>query len=249
MTSSNAPRRVGILSDIHGNHHALMAVLESMDKLGLDRVFCLGDVVGYGARPNECIRLLRERGIPTLAGNHDHAAVGMIDITFFNDIAKKAVHWTRDRLEPEHAEWLKNLPYVQVLPPDFYFVHASPVDPPAWNYVLTFGEARHCFEVVSERFCFIGHSHQPAIVEKNGRDLSCPEGYSIPIRPECRYLINVGSVGQPRDRDPKACYVHVDLDDMQVHFVRVAYDIEGAQQAILDEELPQELAERLGHGW
>ncbi len=250
MTPNNSsPRQIAVLSDIHGNFHALTAVMKAIDERGLKNIICLGDVVGYGAMPNECVDLLRERNIPTLAGNHDHAAVGIVDITFFNEIAKRAVYWTRERLTEENAKWLKECPYTYALPPEYYFVHASPSDPPAWSYVLTFGEARNCFDAFKERFCFIGHSHQPAIVEKNGKDLTCPEGYSVPINPECRYLINVGSVGQPRDRNPQACWVHVDLDANLIHFVRVPYEVEAAQAAILEQQLPEELAERLGYGW
>lgn len=251
MTSTNgsAPRKLAIISDIHGNLHALRAVLQAIDDLGLTEIICLGDVVGYGAMPNECCAILREREVPTLAGNHDHAAVGMIDIMFFNDIAKRAIYWTRENLDKENEEWLRERPYVFTLPPEYYFVHASPCDPPAWNYVQTFGHARDCFESTAERFCFIGHSHQPAIVEKSGNDLFCPEGYTIPLKDDCRYLINVGSVGQPRDRNPTACFVHIDLDEKLAHFVRVPYDIEGAQRAILDKDLPRELAERLAIGW
>jgi diadenosine tetraphosphatase ApaH/serine/threonine PP2A family protein phosphatase len=244
-----SPARIAIISDIHGNSHALEAVLAEIDRRELTDVVCLGDVVGYGAMPNECIRILRERGIPTLAGNHDHAAVGIVDITFFNDIAKRAVYWTREVLTDEHVKWLKDLPYVSQYPPEFYFVHASPCDPPAWNYVLTFGEARGCFNAIDHRFCFIGHSHQPTVVEKSGQDLTCPEGYTVPIRNDCRYLINVGSVGQPRDRNPAACFVHLDMDEGLIHFVRTPYDIEGAQKAILEQKLPEELAERLAYGW
>lgn len=250
MTSNNGfPRRVGVFSDIHGNLHALHAVLKAMDALNLDQLICLGDVVGYGAMPNECIDLLRERGIPTLAGNHDHAAVGLTDITFFNDIAKKAVFWTRDQLRPDNAQWLRERAYTYEIPPQYHFVHASPRDPEAWNYVLTFGEARASFDCFTEKLCFIGHSHQPAVVEKSNDDLLCPEGHEIPIRENCRYLINVGSVGQPRDRNPAACFVHVDLDESRIHFTRVDYAIEAAQEAILSNDLPEELAVRLGFGW
>lgn len=226
-----------------------MAVLKSIEELKPDWSICLGDVVGYGAMPNECVNLLRERDIPTLAGNHDHAAVGMTDITFFNPIAKRAVGWTQEHLTPENAQWLKERPYILEMPPNFYFVHASPRDPEAWNYVLTFGEARASFECFTETTCFIGHSHQPAVVEKSGEDLSCPEGSSIQIQEGCQYLVNVGSVGQPRDRNPAACYVLVDLDQKLIQYVRVPYEIEAAQEAILKEDLPEELAERLAHGW
>jgi len=246
---SSAPKQIAVISDIHGNVQALRAVLQSIEERGIPTIICLGDVVGYGANPNECIDLLKERDIPTIAGNHDHAAVGMVDITFFNEIAKKAVHWTREVLTEENAAWLKERPYTHELAPDYFFVHASPVDPPAWSYVLTFGEARNCFDAFGNPFCFIGHSHQPAIVEKSGRDLSCPEGYSVAVKEKCRYLVNVGSVGQPRDRNPAACYVHADLETNQIHFVRVPYDIQSAQEAILTNKLPEELAERLGYGW
>lgn len=252
MTSTNdngTPRQIAIVSDIHGNFHALTSVMQDIDNRGIKDIICLGDVVGYGAMPNECVDILRERDIPTLAGNHDHAAVGIVDITFFNEIAKRAVHWTRDKLTETNAVWLKDRPYTHEIAPNYYFVHASPCDPPAWSYVLTFGEARNCFNAINHQFCFIGHSHQPTVVEKNGKDLTCPEGYSVPIKADCRYLVNVGSVGQPRDRNPAACYVHLDLEKQTINFIRVPYEIEAAQQAILEQKLPEELAERLGYGW
>ncbi len=248
-TSSSSPTQLAIISDIHGNKHALDAVMQEIDRRGLKDIICLGDVVGYGALPNECCDLLRARDIPTLAGNHDHAAVGSVDITFFNEIAKRAVYWTRENLSEANAVWLKDRPYTIEIPPEYYFVHASPCDPPAWSYVLTFGEARNCFDAFTNRFCFIGHSHQPAIVEKNGKELTCPEGYDVPIKDDCRYLINVGSVGQPRDRNPAACFVHLNTEEKIIHFVRVPYEIQAAQEAILNNNLPEELAERLGYGW
>lgn len=248
-SNNSSPRRIAVFSDIHGNLHALQAVLKAIDDLGIEEMICLGDVVGYGARPNECVGLLRERGIITLAGNHDHAAIDRTDITFFNDIAKQAVYWTREELTPENLEWLGKLPYVHEIAPKFYFVHASPRDPEAWNYVLTFGEARSCFEAFEHTVCFIGHSHQPAVVEKSGSELSCPEGHLVPLRDGCRYLVNVGSVGQPRDRNPAACFVHVNLDANEIHYVRVDYEIEAAQEAIAEAKLPPELAERLAYGW
>lgn len=227
----------------------MLSVLEAIEELGIEKMICLGDVVGYGAQPNECIELLREREIPTLAGNHDHAAVEMTDITFFNEIAKRAVHWTREVLTEDNAQWLRERPYIEAYPPDYFFVHASPRNPEAWNYVLTFGEARNCFEIFTERICCIGHSHQPATVTLGGEELACPEGLDVEIEDEKRYLVNVGSVGQPRDRNPAACFVHIDIDEGGIHFVRVSYEIEAAQGKIVEANLPQELAERLSHGW
>lgn len=251
MTSNHSagPRRIAVLSDIHGNFQALTAVVEAIDRLNPDATVCLGDVVGYGAQPNECIELLKARSIPTLAGNHDHAAVDMTDITFFNAIAKQAVFWTRDNLTPENATWLRERPFTFELSDDLYFVHASPNEPEAWNYVLTYGQARTSFETFAHKFCFIGHSHQPAIVQKRGEDLFCPEGHEIPIDHESRYLINVGSVGQPRDRNPAACFVLLDLDANVIRFIRVEYEIAQAQGEIRKNGLPEELAERLSYGW
>lgn len=243
------PAKIAIISDIHANFQALTAVLESIDNLGIEDIVCLGDVVGYGAQPNECIDLLRKRDIPTLAGNHDHAAVGMTDITFFNAVAKEAVHWTRANLTEENLDWLRERPFTYEMDPSLLFVHASPNEPAAWNYVLTYGQARASFEKFDQKICFIGHSHQPAIVQKKGEELFCPEGHEAKIDAESRYLINVGSVGQPRDRNPAACFVYMDFIEDKIVFVRVDYEIEAAQGAILDQGLPEELAERLGYGW
>ena len=249
--STETPRVIAVFSDIHGNLHALNAVLERIDGLGIDTLICCGDVIGYGAFPNECCQAMIDRNIPTLAGNHDHAAIGRTDIKFFNEIAKAAVKWTCDKLTPENAKWLEERPFTCELGEEFYFAHASPYQPERWGYVLTFGDARTGFEQFQHLFCFIGHSHQPAIVIKNGEDLSCPNEdiNKIQIKEGERYLINVGSVGQPRDHNPQACFVTVNLDEKSVAFHRVAYDIDAAQKAILDNDLPPELAERIGYGW
>ncbi len=250
MDTSN-PRRLVVLSDIHGNLHALDAVLAAIDEIGPDALVCLGDVVGYGAFPNECIDRLRERAIPTLAGNHDQAAVGLTPIKYFNEIAKVALEWTAAQLRPDNGDWLKELPFTSELGDDFFFVHASPSDPEQWGYVLTFGDARQAFTRFTQRFGFIGHSHQPALIQLTDDELTCPEDLGLPVRIRIgpRYLVNVGSVGQPRDRNPAACFVIVDMEEGQVTFQRVAYDIEAAQEAIRQASLPEELAARLGYGW
>jgi diadenosine tetraphosphatase ApaH/serine/threonine PP2A family protein phosphatase len=245
---TEASRRLAVFSDIHGNLHALQAVLSVIDALGIDSMACLGDVVGYGAFPNECCDLLRERRVPTLAGNHDHATLEKTDVRFFNDIAKAAIQWTRERLTVENAQWLENLPHT-LIQGDCLFVHATPQAPERWGYVLTFGDARQCFSCFSQRFCFIGHSHQPALVELQEDKLICPEGNLVEIRPDQRYLVNVGSVGQPRDHNADACFVTLDLNESMLQFHRVPYDIEAAQFAIRQAGLPDELADRLSHGW
>lgn len=249
MTMSK-PSRLVVFSDIHGNLHALDAVLAAIDEIKPDAMVCLGDVVGYGGYPNECIDRLREREIPTLAGNHDQAAIGRTPIKYFNDIAKVALEWTATQLLPDNIDWLKEQPFTTELE-DFFFVHASPLDPEQWGYVLTFGDARQAFTKFTQRFGFIGHSHQPALIQINGDELTCPEDLNLPVRIRVgpRYLINVGSVGQPRDRNPLACFVVVDLEGGHVTFQRVPYDVEAAQRAIRLAGLPEELAARLGYGW
>lgn len=248
MTSPE-PRRIAVFSDVHSNLHALGAVLEAIDNLGISDMVCCGDVVGYGAFPNECIELLRGRDIPTLAGNHDHAALGLTSVQFFNDIAKAAVFWTQERLTPESQQWLAQRNFTHQIGDKFFFVHASPYQPEQWGYVLTFGDARLAFDQFRETFCFIGHSHQPALVIQRENELSCPEESIVAIEPGCRYLINVGSVGQPRDHNPEASFVTVDLDEKQIVFHRTEYAVREAQESIRTQGLPPELADRLSYGW
>jgi diadenosine tetraphosphatase ApaH/serine/threonine PP2A family protein phosphatase len=173
----------------------------------------------------------------------------MTSVQFFNDIAKAAVFWTQDQLTPENGHWLRQRPYTYEVPPHFFFAHASPYHPEEWGYVLTFGDARKAFEQFSQPICFIGHSHQPALVVKHGEELSCLDQGSAEILPDCRYLVNVGSVGQPRDHNPDASFVTIDLDAGKIDFHRVPYPVHAAQEAIRRQALPQELADRLAFGW
>lgn len=241
------PRRVAVFSDIHGNLHALQRVLEHIDTSSVDFTVCCGDIVGYGANPGECIQLLIDRAIPTIAGNHDYAALGLVDITYFNEVAKRAITWTRQALTPENEQFLHELP-IAIEMADMLFVHSSPRTPEAWNYVITMGDARQSFQHYGQRVCFIGHSHTPFIVENHEGKLSCPAAPAIKLRDGCRYLVNVGSVGQPRDRNPDACYAIYDREAMQVEIHRVEYDLDKAQEAIRQNGLPIELAERLSYG-
>lgn len=241
------PRRVAIFSDIHGNLPALEKVLEEIDASNVDFVVCCGDIVDYGANPNECVELIRSRNIPTIAGNHDYAALSLIDITYFNEIAKRSIQWTRKVLKPENEEFLRNLP-LSLEVADMLFVHASPRAPEAWNYVITLGDARQSFRSFGQRVCFIGHSHTPFVVENHDGNLACPTSPVVELKPDCRYLVNVGSVGQPRDRNPEACFAVYDREKHQIEIRRVEYDLARAQQAIFEAGLPPELAERLNYG-
>ncbi len=242
-----APRRVAVFSDIHGNLPALERVLAEIDASDVDFIVCCGDVVGYGAHPNECCELLRARNIPTIAGNHDYAALSLIDITYFNDIAKRSIQWTRKVLKPENEKFLRDLP-LSIEVADMLFVHASPRSPEAWNYVITLGDARQSFKSFGQRVCFIGHSHTPFVVENLDGDLTCPTSPVVEVKPGRRYLVNVGSVGQPRDRNPDACLCIYDREKHLLEIRRVEYDLERAQNAIREAGLPAELAERLAYG-
>lgn len=241
------PRRVGVFSDIHGNLQALEQVLNQLDSMEVDFIVCCGDVVGYGANPNECVDLLRSRQVPTIAGNHDYAALSLIDITYFNEVAKRAITWTRQNMTEENETFLRNLPMTIEIA-DMLFVHASPRNPDAWNYVITMGDARQSFQHFGQRVCCIGHSHTPFIVENEEGKLSCPAVPTIKLKQGCRYLVNVGSVGQPRDRNPDACFAIYDREESQIEIHRIEYDVSKAQDEIRLQGLPVELAERLVYG-
>ncbi len=241
--------RIAIISDIHGNHHALQAVLEAIDREHITRIVCCGDVIGYGALPNECVEEIRSRKIPVIAGNHDHACLMMTDISNFNEIAKAAVLWTRDQLTEENADFLRQMPMtIKDETNNVFYVHASPKDPGDWNYVLTMGDARTNFNYFTEWVCFIGHSHQPFIIENDRGNLDCASRGEIAMRRDRRYLVNVGSVGQPRDHNPDACFAVLDVVNDFLEIRRLKYDLEGAQKAIVEAGLPKELSERLAHG-
>ncbi|MDX2177758.1 MAG: metallophosphoesterase family protein [Candidatus Sumerlaeia bacterium] len=242
-------RKIAVFSDIHGNLHALQAVLDAIAKESVDIMICCGDIVGYGARPNECVEAVRRLKVPTIAGNHDHAALQLTDISNFNDIAKAAVLWTRDVLTEDNSEFLRQMPLtITDTANNVFYVHASPKDPGQWNYILTMGEARTNFNYFTQQVCFIGHSHQPFIIENDNGNLVCPPRLETDIVDGKRYLVNVGSVGQPRDHNWRACYVIWDVERRRLEVRRAEYDLPGSQQAILQAGLPRELADRLAHG-
>ena len=223
--------KLAFISDIHGNLPALEAVLKSIAVEGADRIICLGDLVGYGASPNECVDIIRERKIPCLLGNHDEAAVGRGVINYFNPLAREAIIWTMNRLTPQSRLFLESLPFIAG-EDGMRLVHSSPHEPEAWHYLYTQSEARLAFRAFSEPVCFFGHTHFPVIFSDENE----------------RRLINVGSVGQPRDRDPRACWGLYRSEMRAFQWVRVEYPIEQAAQMIRDAGLPPFLAQRLFSG-
>lgn len=236
-----------ILSDIHGNLDALEAVLRDVDAQKVDDMVCLGDFVGYGASPNECIDRLLPLIEVAVAGNHDLAACGRIKLGYFNPDAAKAARWTTEMLTDEHLEYLRDLPF-SVHWKGIRLVHASPQDPEEWHYVFSPADAVYEMEACEEPVCFIGHSHYPGTFTLTGDQVVYTRDERIPYDPKSRYLINVGSVGQPRDGDPRAAWLLFDDERMVFEHRRVNYDIPAAMQRIRDAGLPPYLADRLQWG-
>lgn len=238
--------RYAIFGDIHGNVEALDAVLADMESARVDRALCLGDVVGYGAEPEKCIGGLRACGIPSVLGNHDSAVVGDTPLDYFSDYAREAVVWTMDRLSEEGKAYLRSLPITGGAD-GFVTVHSSLADPAEWRYVVDLLSVRRCFDLLPGRLCFIGHSHKPVIFEERG-SIVARRACDLLLEKESRYVINVGSVGQPRDWDWRACYGIYDGDEMRFEIRRVHYDVGKAQEKIIAAGLPRFLAFRLGIG-
>jgi predicted phosphodiesterase len=238
--------RYAIFGDIHGNMEALTAVFADTESARVDRVLCLGDIVGYGAEPEKCIGELRSRGIASVLGNHDSATIGDTPLDYFTDYAREAILWTADRLCEEDKGYLKNLP-VTGGDDGFVTVHSSLADPTEWRYVIDLLSVRRCFDSLAKRLCFIGHSHAPVVFEERG-SIVVRHACDMPLEEESRYIINVGSVGQPRDWDWRASYGIYDEGEMRFEIRRVPYDVEKAQGKIIAAGLPRFLAFRLGVG-
>ncbi len=243
--------RLLIISDIHANLTALETVLQDADG-EWDHLWCLGDVVGYGPDPNECVALLRSFDPISLTGNHDWAVLGKLDVESFNEDAQAAIRWTRAELAPEHRAYLESLPATLIPEPDLTLAHASPRQP-VWEYVLDVNTAFANFYHFDTPFCLVGHTHVPIIF---GQDpdgiLVMPPRYRTPItldRQGRRLIINPGSVGQPRDSDPRAAYALLDLETWTWEHRRVVYDITATQERMREHDLPARLITRLEYGW
>ncbi len=241
--------RYGIIADIHSNLEALQSVLAALRERGVDEYICAGDIVGYGADPGACIKKIREVCQVIVGGNHDHAAVDLLDTEYFNPEAKKAVLWTRRQLNEEEKTFLKGLKLTAVRD-GFLVVHGTPLVPKEWNYINSTFDAYRNFKAFEEKICFVGHSHSPVIFTLNTREHLCEHtsDAKIPIFDEYRYIVNVGSVGQPRDGNPMASFAVYDTSLRQVEIVRVEYDIKSARRKIVEAGRPEGLALRLVAG-
>jgi predicted phosphodiesterase len=239
---------VAVLSDIHSNLHALEAVLADVDREAPDAIWCLGDVVGYGPRPNECVAIVRERADLCLCGNHDLASVGTLDTADFSGDAGIAARWTKAALGPREAEWLRGLEPLAEQPGVELF-HASSRDP-VWEYVLTEQIALINILETTAPLILVGHSHVALALGWDGDALTgglATGGTDVAMAGR-RWLMNPGSVGQPRDGDARAAWALIDLERGQAAFRRVSYPIDRTQAEIRDRALPEAVAARLTHG-
>ncbi len=241
--------KYGIYSDIHGNLEALRRVLESMKRLGVDKKVCLGDIVGYGPYPNECVELVAQNSDIAILGNHDSVAIGRESSEGWNNYnAQRAIEWTSKVLTPASVDFFSKLPYMVSEPP-LLFVHASPWSPADWKYVSSLDDAVDAFSFFTEKICFIGHTHWPIIVIMEGeQSFKVSESLSFTLGPDQRILVNDGSVGQPRDRNPLASWCLCDTEKMSVEIIRVAYDISKTQAAMRKSGFADFLINRLSEG-
>jgi predicted phosphodiesterase len=240
--------KIAVVSDIHGNWHALEAVLADVDNESVDEVWCLGDLVGYGPQPNRCVDAVRERSSFSLIGNHDLAAIGRVPLEDFSHDAAVSAEWTATELEDGARSYLETLE-PQGERADAQLYHGSPRNP-VWEYILDEPAVRAALEQTTARFVLVGHSHIPIALQlcngnlagglaRGGSDLEVQEG---------RWLLNPGSVGQPRDGDPRAAYLLVDTEAGHAHFRRIPYEIAQTQAEIREQGLPDALAARLADG-
>jgi diadenosine tetraphosphatase ApaH/serine/threonine PP2A family protein phosphatase len=239
--------RIGIFSDTHANIEALNAVLGAFASENIDTYVCLGDTVGYGASPNECCDRIREVAEFTILGNHDAAVAGRMDYSYYYDAARNALDLHSRQLTETNKKWLEELPY-EVRKWELAFCHGSPINLEEFEYIFSTEQAARCLDIWDDlaQVTFIGHSHLCKSFALSGDDVFEVVAPSFVIRPEHKYIISVGSVGQPRDYDNRASYTIFDTDDKTFDFKRVAYDIDAAAQKIFDTgELERNFGNRL----
>lgn len=241
--------RYGIIADIHSNLEAFEEVLEHL-KGEVDQIVCAGDVVGYNPNPNECCEIIIKNKILTVAGNHDFAVAGKIDVSFFNLLAQSAISWTSSVIRPENLEFLKNLP-IHLEFDDFEVVHGS-LRNNLEEYIIARDVAYASFEMMKKPLLFVGHTHKPALLFLSNKG---SEGFLIkgegtfPVRDIGKVILNAGSVGQPRDGDPRAGYIIYDSEKKEASVFRTSYDVQAVQDRMLKAGFPGSLVERLRIGF
>ena len=238
--------RIALFGDIHANLEALNAVIEDATSQNCDQWVCLGDIVGYNANPGECLDLVRSMDCPAVKGNHDEDASGDHSLQSMNPTAARALEWTREALSEEQRKWLRGLRMVRQVS-NFTAVHSTLDQPQSWGYVTNKFDAMSNFSYQFTDVCFHGHTHVPRVFVKE-RKVREEAAELVEVERDMKYFVNIGSVGQPRDGDPRACYVIYDLGKKLINFRRVDYDRAETQKKILAAGLPSRLAERLAEG-
>ena len=238
--------KLAILSDIHGNYDALRAVLGSLSLQGIQTYVCLGDIVGYGPEPAACLHTLIRYNAIIVAGNHDCAVTDKLPVTSFNALAKEAIHWTREQLGPDDLEFLAALPLVERVD-GADFVHGALYTPELFDYVQTSYDAALSMSCMKNPVCFVGHSHVPITFLQQDYIRYTTQN-EIPLSAGERILVNVGSVGQPRDKDPRACFAVYDTTEKVISIQRVRYDVDAVVAKLRAAGLPPALGERLRVG-
>ncbi len=240
--------RIGIFSDVHANHEALSAVLEAYRKERIDVYYCLGDTVGYGGSPNECADLVREVAKATILGNHDAAVSGRMDYSYYYEAARHALDAHAAVLSPENMSWLKGLPYEHRLDDvNVLLCHGSPVRLEEFEYIFAPEQARECLSIYDRigHITLIGHSHLCKVFALSKHSVEELPANDFELEPDRKYIVSVGSVGQPRDFDNRASYTVYDTDDKRFEFKRIEYDIELAADKVLRARLERNFAHRL----
>ena len=240
--------RLGIFSDIHANYEALSAVLESLKHESIDAYHCLGDVVGYGGSPNECADIVREIATHTILGNHDAAVAGRMDYSYYYEAAREALDKHAEILSSDNTAWLKGLPYdARVEGANVYLCHGSPVRLEEFDYIFAPEQARECLPQYADmaQLTLIGHSHLCKVFELSRHDVEELAANDLTLKPDRKYVVSVGSVGQPRDYDNRASIVIFDTEARRLEFKRIEYDIESAAQKVLKAKLERNFAHRL----
>ncbi|MBI4431593.1 MAG: metallophosphoesterase family protein [Candidatus Omnitrophica bacterium] len=239
--------RTALISDIHANLEALETALANIRTRGIDTIFCLGDIINYGANPNECLSLTRRVSKAIIRGNHESALVSDKVAATFNPYARRAILWTRDQLDAEDRRILSSLPLIHI-EKEWMMVHGTLEAPEEFEYLYDPADALRNFPYMSAPVCFYGHTHVPMLFSQKGRRALHLTAGKYPLEREDRYLINVGSIGQPRDHDPRLAYLVYDADEFSVELVRLNYDFKTTAAKIREAGLPIFLADRLGYG-
>ena len=240
--------RYGLISDIHGNLEAFQAVIDALSKDRIDEYLCIGDGVGYGADPQSCIRRIKSLKPKVLiAGNHEWGVTGLLDLEYFNESAKKAILWTKALLNQDEIDYLKSFGLVYE-GEALTLVHGTLESPERFHYIFNIDDAHPTINLMRTRLCFVGHTHRPGIFSYDNGKITHLMEMEVKIESDKKYIINIGSIGQPRDGDPRASYAIYDDEEKTVKIKRLEYDIKTAEGKILKKGLPANVAYRLAIG-